>query len=282
MEKCCSSVARLLTVTAVILICIDAKPDPRPADHQVGSVWPPNVMIMTSNVKRSEDAPAPKVFEPAGEVSVSTPDDVIFTPTSDDDAVTESIQTDAVDAQLASPVDPIKANDVITESVPTTDEPILPLIADVKSTATLDEIIITPSVIQSDDGVSVNSTAEIRADQIGNCVFNLAVPNRNIPSVTYSTNCDFCNHDMYTLTCIPNAFACASLCAGDRRCSHFTYVANLLGGTCRLKSAPGSGGSWASRIQAPSPYVCGYIGRRAFQNVLLGLCLALEINVNIE
>jgi hypothetical protein len=84
------------------------------------------------------------------------------------------------------------------------------------------------------------------------------------------------------VTCIPNAFACASLCAGDRHCSHFTYVANLLGGTCRLKSAPGSGGSWASRIQAPSPYVCGYIGRRAFQNVLLGLCLALEINVNIE
>lgn len=235
---------------------------------------------MTSDVKRSEDAPAPKVFEPAGEVSVSTPD-VIFTPTSDDDAVTESIQTDAVDAQLASPVDAIKADDVITESVPTADLP--PLIADVKSTATPDEIIITPaSVIQSDDGVSVNSTAEIRADQIGNCVFNLAIPNRNIPSVTYSTNCDFCNHDMYTLTCIPDAFACASLCTGDRHCSHFTYVANLLGGTCRLKNAPGAGGSWASRIQAPSPYVCGYIGRRAFQNVLLGLCLALEINVNIE
>lgn len=238
---------------------------------------------MTSNVKRSEDAPAPKVFEPSGEVSASTPD-VIFTPTSDDDAVTESIQTDAVDAQLASPVDAIKADDVITESVPTADQPILPLIADVKSTATLDEIIITPSVLNDDGVVGVNSTITetSRGDQSGNCVFNLAIPNRNIPSVTYSTNCDFCNHDMYTLTCIPNPFACASLCAGDRRCSHFTYVANLLGGTCRLKSAPGAGGSWASPIQAPSPYVCGYIGRRAFQNVLLGLCLALEINVNIE
>ncbi|EFX82163.1 hypothetical protein DAPPUDRAFT_241302 [Daphnia pulex] len=245
---------------------------------------------MTSDVERSKDAPTPKVFEPSGDVSVSsTPDDVI-SPPSDDVAVTESIiQTESVDAQqLASPVDVIKADDVITESVPTADQPaaIPSFIADVKSTAALDEIIITPSVNQSDDGVvPVNSTiteTTRAADQIGNCVVNLAIPNRNIPSVTYSTNCDFCNHDMYALTCIPNAFACASLCAGDRRCSHFTYVANLLGGTCRLKSAPGSGGSWASPIQAPSPYVCGYIGRRAFQNVLLGLCLALDINVNIE
>jgi hypothetical protein len=27
--------------------------------------------------------------------------------------------------------------------------------------------------------------------------------------------------------------------------------------------------------------VCGYIGKRAFNNILLGLCLSLDINVNI-
>jgi hypothetical protein len=45
----------------------------------------------------------------------------------------------------------------------------------------------------------------------------------NLPSITYSTNCDFCDHDLYTLTCVATPFDCAGCCAADSRCSHFTY-----------------------------------------------------------
>ncbi len=101
------------------------------------------------------------------------------------------------------------------------------------------------------------------------------------PSITFSTNCDFCDHDLYTLTCIPNAFECASRCAKDRKCTHFTHIANLKGGTCRLKSAPGSGGAWASIIPSSSGYTCGYISKRSFSSFLLNICLGLDVGIQI-
>ena len=101
--------------------------------------------------------------------------------------------------------------------------------------------------------------------------------NRNIPSVTFSTNCDFFDHALYTWTCIADAFTCASLCAADRLCSHFTYIGLLNGGTCRLKSAFHSGGSWALSIAAPSPYVCGYIPSRALVYIFLNICVGTDI-----
>ncbi|EFX82350.1 hypothetical protein DAPPUDRAFT_316885 [Daphnia pulex] len=99
----------------------------------------------------------------------------------------------------------------------------------------------------------------------------------NLPSITYSTNCDFCEHDLYTLTCVATPFHCAARCAVDLRCSHFTYIANLKGGTCVLKKAFGSGGAWASSIPSPSPYVCGYIPSRALIGIFLNICVGLDI-----
>jgi hypothetical protein len=99
----------------------------------------------------------------------------------------------------------------------------------------------------------------------------------NLPSFTYGTNCDFCDHELYTLTCIETVFDCSSRCAVDRKCSHFTYIAGLKGGTCMLKEAPGSGGSWASAIPSPSPYMCGYIPRRALVDFFLNICLGKDI-----
>ena len=103
--------------------------------------------------------------------------------------------------------------------------------------------------------------------------------NPTYPSVTYATNCDFCDHDLYALTCISTPFACAARCAVDTRCTHFTYIANLNGGTCRMKSAPGSGGAWLSVIPSPSAYTCGYISKRAYSSILLSLCLGLDIGI---
>jgi hypothetical protein len=103
----------------------------------------------------------------------------------------------------------------------------------------------------------------------------------NLPSITYSTNCDFCDHDLYTLTCVATPFDCAGCCAADSRCSHFTYIANLKGGTCVLKKAFGSGGAWASSVPSPSPYVCGYIPSRALIGIFLNVCVGLNINTDI-
>jgi hypothetical protein len=103
----------------------------------------------------------------------------------------------------------------------------------------------------------------------------------NLPSITYSTNCDFCEHDLYTLTCVATPFDCAGCCAADSRCSHFTYIANLKGGTCVLKKAFGSGGAWASSVPSPSPYVCGYIPSRALIGIFLNVCVGLNINTDI-
>ena len=99
----------------------------------------------------------------------------------------------------------------------------------------------------------------------------------NVPSITFSTNCDFCDHDLYTLTCVETPFACAARCAVDMRCSHFTYIANKNGGTCILKKASGSGGSWASAIPSPSPYVCGYVPSRALIKIVLDICVGFGI-----
>ena len=106
--------------------------------------------------------------------------------------------------------------------------------------------------------------------------------NPSYPSITFSTNCDFCDHALYTLTCIPNAFECASLCANDRKCTHFTYIANLDGGTCRLKSAPGSGGAWATHVPSPSYYTCGYIPKRTYSSILLSICVGLDVGIGIN
>ena len=106
--------------------------------------------------------------------------------------------------------------------------------------------------------------------------------NPSYPSITFSTNCDFCDHALYTLTCIPNAFQCASLCANDRKCTHFTYIANLDGGTCRLKSAPGSGGAWATHVPSPSYYTCGFIPKRTYSSFLLSICLGLDVGIGIN
>ncbi len=101
----------------------------------------------------------------------------------------------------------------------------------------------------------------------------------NLPSITIATNCDFCDHDLYTLTCIDSVSDCANRCAADIRCTHFTYIDIPNVGTCRLKRAPGSGGAWATIIKPPSIYTCGYIPRRAFSSVLLDICVGLEISV---
>lgn len=99
----------------------------------------------------------------------------------------------------------------------------------------------------------------------------------SLPSMTLTTNCDFCDHDLQTLTCVPTAFDCAMKCAANWMCTHFTYIANLKGGTCKLKSAPKSGGAWATPVPAPSPLVCGYIPKRCFTSLQLNLCLGLDI-----
>ena len=98
-----------------------------------------------------------------------------------------------------------------------------------------------------------------------------------LPSITYSSNCDYCDHDLYTLTCVHTPFDCAARCASDHRCTHFTYIANLKGGTCRLKRSVGSGGGWASVVPAPSPYICGYIPKRAYNVLQLNICVGLDI-----
>ncbi|EFX82211.1 hypothetical protein DAPPUDRAFT_101679 [Daphnia pulex] len=132
--------------------------------------------------------------------------------------------------------------------------------------------------VNPEELLEVKTTSDDLAKSEERCgIVNPSTTNRNIPSVTYSTNCDFCDHALYTVTCIPNAFACAALCAGDRLCSHFTYVGNLNRGTCRLKSAIGSGGSWASSVKAPSPYICGYIPSRALVDVFLNICVGTDI-----
>jgi hypothetical protein len=94
---------------------------------------------------------------------------------------------------------------------------------------------------------------------------------------TYSTNCDFNDHDLYTITCVATSFDCAARCAVDLRCSHFTYIADLNGGTCILKKAFGSGGAWASSVPSPSSYVCGYIPSRALIDIFLNICVGLDI-----
>ncbi|XP_046448026.1 uncharacterized protein LOC124196835 [Daphnia pulex] len=99
----------------------------------------------------------------------------------------------------------------------------------------------------------------------------------NLPSITYSTNCDFNDHDLYTLTCVATPFDCAARCAVDLRCSHFTYIADFNGGTCILKKAFGSGGAWASSVPSPSSYVCGYIPSRALIDIFLNICVGLDI-----
>ena len=104
----------------------------------------------------------------------------------------------------------------------------------------------------------------------------------NLPSITYSTNCDFCDHDLYTLNCIETQCECAERCSIDMRCSHFTYIANKKGGTCHLKKAPGSGGAWASSVPSPSPYVCGYIPKRALVGIFLDVCVGLDITGSIR
>ena len=98
----------------------------------------------------------------------------------------------------------------------------------------------------------------------------------------YSTNCDFCDHDLYTLTCIETQCECAERCSIDMRCSHFTYIANKKGGTCILKKAFGSGGAWASPVPSPSPYVCGYIPSRALTNIFLNICVGLDITGSVR
>ena len=243
-------------------------------------------MIISSNNEQNEDD---VVESNLSDVSISTPE--ISVTSSDDGFITDSITAvneeinnpttnSSIQTDDISPIENIKIEEVpiessisisadddevvqnVTENVPVVEQ-------EVK--LTVDEIV----------KIDVNNNTATDSKVLDTCDFNLAIPNRNIPSITYSTNCDFSRHDMYTRTCITNAFTCASLCAGDRRCTHFTYIANLNSGTCRLKNAPGSGGSWASAVKAPSPYVCGYIGKRAFNNILLGLCLSLDINVNI-
>jgi hypothetical protein len=62
------------------------------------------------------------------------------------------------------------------------------------------------------------------------------------------------------------------------KCSHFTYIANLKGGTCHLKKAFGSGGAWASSVPSPSSYVCGYIHSRALIGIFLDVCAGLELS----
>lgn len=101
-------------------------------------------------------------------------------------------------------------------------------------------------------------------------------PQATMPAVVYSSNCDYCDHDLYTLTCIANPLDCGARCAAEPRCSHFTYIANLRGGTCRLKRSIGSGGGWASVIPAPSPYICGFVRKRAFSTIQLNLCVGLD------
>ncbi|KAI9563467.1 hypothetical protein GHT06_010930 [Daphnia sinensis] len=125
------------------------------------------------------------------------------------------------------------------------------------------------STVSSENSVSVDVT----------CRSKVTLPIRNAPFITYSTNCDFCHHDMYTVNCVPDSFTCGLLCAGDSKCTHFTYIAKPNGlGDCYLKNAPNSGGAWALSIQSSSSYVCGYVGKRAFINILHGLCLSTEIN----
>ena len=98
-----------------------------------------------------------------------------------------------------------------------------------------------------------------------------------MPPIIYSPNCDFCDHDLYNVTCIPDAFDCASRCAYDSRCSHFTHIANVRGGTCLLKRSIGSGGAWATVVAGyPSPYTCGLVRKRAFNQVQLNLCIGLD------
>nr|CAH0111231.1 unnamed protein product [Daphnia galeata] len=104
----------------------------------------------------------------------------------------------------------------------------------------------------------------------------------NLPSITYSTNCDFCEHDLYTLTCVETPLDCAARCATDIRCSHFTYIANLKGGTCHLKKAFGSGGAWASSVSSPSAHVCGYVLSRALTDNSLNICVGLDITGTIR
>lgn len=139
------------------------------------------------------------------------------------------------------------------------------------------------SIIVNDESMASNMTMDgERSGAEPRCIIPPPViTHPTLPSITYSSNCDFCDHDLYTLTCIPNALVCAARCAADRRCTHFTYIANIGGGTCRLKSAPGSGGAWASLIPAPSAYICGYIPRRAFTSILLNLCIGLDISIGI-
>jgi hypothetical protein len=104
----------------------------------------------------------------------------------------------------------------------------------------------------------------------------------NLPSITFSTNCDFCDHDLYTLTCVETSSTCAERCATDMKCSHFTYIANLKGGTCILKTAIGSGGAWASSVPSPSAYVCGYVLSRALTDNSLNICVGLDITGTIR
>jgi hypothetical protein len=84
------------------------------------------------------------------------------------------------------------------------------------------------------------------------------------------------------LTCVATPSACAARCAVDPRCSHFTYIAVQQGGTCHLKKAPGSGGAWASSVPSPSPYVCGYIPKRALIGIFLDICVGLDITGSIR
>jgi hypothetical protein len=86
---------------------------------------------------------------------------------------------------------------------------------------------------------------------------------------------------LYTLTCVATPFDFAGCCAADSRCSHFTYVTNLKGGTFILKKAFDSGGAWASPVPSPSSYVCGYIPRRALLDIFLNICVGLGINTGI-
>jgi hypothetical protein len=258
-------------------------------------------MIISSNNERNEDD---VVESNLSDVSISTPE--ISVTSSDDSFITDSIipvneeinnptTNSSIQTDDISPIENIKVEEVPIESsisISADDDEVVqnvtenvPAVVEQEFKLTVDEVEEVKSTMDDEIipivKIDVNSSNTTDSKVLDTCDFNLAIPNRNIPSITYSTNCDFSRHDMYVRTCITNAFACASLCAGDRRCTHFTYISNLNSGTCRLKYAPGSGGSWASAVKAPSPYVCGYIGKRAFNNILLGLCLSLDINVNI-
>nr|CAH0102964.1 unnamed protein product [Daphnia galeata] len=185
-----SSVTMLVTLMAVTLVCMavpktDAKPEPRADDHQVGSVWPDNVMIISSNNERNEDDVVESNLSDV--LSISTPE--ISVTSSDDSFITDSITAVNEESNNATTNSSIQTDDISPIENIKIEE--VPIESSISISADDDEVVqnVTENVpvveqevkLTVDDEIvkiDVNSSTATDSKVLDTCDFNWPFPNR--------------------------------------------------------------------------------------------------------